>query len=147
MPCSNTRGNLRINIWSAIFLHCKLRGSHSGVAEDLCLLICYAVSISKYSPAFRRLVMPPISRSLLWSFETSMTIYQLTRPNILPDLNLQILHILLPSDMSSLAVQTIVYKHLYLKLLTLAVPAWKVHSNDEQLPSPNGAMESPVSIP
>jgi len=76
-----------------------------------------------------------------------MTVYQLARPNIPQDPNLQILHPLLPTDVSSLAVQTVVYKYIYLKLLTVAVPAGKVHNNEEQLPPPHGAMESLVSIP
>lgn len=76
-----------------------------------------------------------------------MTLYQLARSNIPQDPNLQILHLLLATDVSSLAVQTMVYKYLYLKLLTVAVSAGKVHNNEEQLPPVNGAMESPVSIP
>ena len=76
-----------------------------------------------------------------------MNVYQLARPNIPQDPNLQILHSLLPTDVSSLAVQTMVYKYIYLKLLTVAVPAGKVHNNEEQLPPSHGAMESPVSIP
>ena len=76
-----------------------------------------------------------------------MTMYQLARPNIPQYPNFQILHPLLPTDVSSLAVQIMVYKYLYLKLLTVAVPAGKVHNNEEQLPPPHGAMKSPVSIP
>ena len=76
-----------------------------------------------------------------------MTIYQLARHYIPQDPNLQILHPLLPSDVSSLAVQTKVYKFLYLRLLTVAVPTRKVHNSEEQLPPPHGATESHVSIP
>jgi len=76
-----------------------------------------------------------------------MTVYQLARPNIPQDPNLQILHPLLPTDVSSLAVQTVFYKYIYLRLLTVAVPAGKVHNNEEQLPPPHGVMESLVSIP
>ena len=73
--------------------------------------------------------------------------YQVARPNIPQDTNLQILHPLLPTGVISLAVQTVVYKYLYLKLLTVTVPAGNVHNNEEKLPPPHGAVESPVYIP
>jgi hypothetical protein len=76
-----------------------------------------------------------------------MTVYQLARPNIPRGPHLQILHPSLPTDVSSLAVQIVVYKYLYLKLLTVAVPAGKLHDNEEQLPPAHGAIESPVPIP
>jgi hypothetical protein len=69
-----------------------------------------------------------------------MTVYQSARPNIPQGPHHQILHPLLPTNVSTLAVQTVVYKYLYLKLLTVAVPAGKVHNNEEHLPPAHGAM-------